>query len=145
MRIPLAAALLALAACRVESVIDSEPRGAVVEVDGQRGVTPFTASLAVTTFGSYPIRAEYEGYELYESTVEKQADLNTILATTPIFPFWLLDWNVPAPYVLVRMRPAKRFPRDSTREVPFEPILPPLPPGMDVEAGSATRPKSAKG
>src|SRR5258707_15159298 len=74
---PLATAALpllacTLAGCSTATVIDSDPRGATVIVDGVRGTTPFTARLPVTTFGTYPIRVEMPGYEPYEGVIDRQ-------------------------------------------------------------------------
>jgi PEGA domain-containing protein len=125
------AAVAMLGACRTESIITTDPPGATVEIDGQRGVTPFTVSLAVTTFGSYPMRIEKTGFVTYEGEVSKEANANSIVGGVFCPPLWLGIWNRAKPMTSITLQAIEPFPEAFTREQPSEPILPPLPPGMD--------------
>jgi hypothetical protein len=140
------AAALSLAAgvgCRVQSVINSEPQGARVVVDGYEGVTPFTASLAITTFGSYPMQVELEGYEPYEGEITTEPNVGIILLSFCFPPALLFDWNRPVALTMVELRPVKPFPETYSTEVPWTPVLPPLPHSMeDSPSRPASRPAS---
>ena len=118
-------------ACHTEALIETNPPGATVEVDGVRGVTPFTASLGVTTFGNYPIRAEMDGFEKYDGEVAKDPDVNSILGSVVCPPLWLVLWNRATPGTVIELKAIKPFPSAYAHEEPTQPFLPPLPPGMD--------------
>ncbi|HKE01408.1 MAG TPA: PEGA domain-containing protein, partial [Planctomycetota bacterium] len=80
------AAPIALAACSTGVVIDSEPHGARVLVDGEVvGITPFTARLPITTFGTYSFVAELPGYRTAEGELPQETNPEAI-ALSIFFP-----------------------------------------------------------
>lgn len=100
------AALVALAAgCKRTVLIDSEPTGALVRVNGQpRGTTPFRTTLEYTTFSNFEILLEKEGYR--PATARLPMELNPgalICGATGCLP--LLLWvQQPANTVFVLER-----------------------------------------
>jgi PEGA domain-containing protein len=128
-----------LSGCSSASVIDSEPRGATVIVDGVRGVTPFTTRLPITTFGRYRYRAEKRGYLPAEGELPREGN-SVAIALSILFPPALL-WSVhrAADHVTIRLSPEVPFPAGFAHEEPWRPDLPPLPPGMT----GSTRPASS--
>ncbi|MBI3817499.1 MAG: PEGA domain-containing protein [Planctomycetes bacterium] len=118
------------AACRTLALIDSNPRGAAVEINGVRGVTPFTAELPVTTFDHYNYKMELEGYESREGELAKTPNTGLILLSFAFPPALLQDVYRPATYTYVELRPLRNFPAGFSREEPWKSALPPLPIGM---------------
>ncbi len=129
----LAALLLtgALAACRTEAVIDSEPRGARVTIGEESGITPFTISVPRTTFGGFEYRAEKEGYATGRGDLGLEISEDVAVAGAVFPPAWFLVLGRAPMLTTLRLEPAQRFPGEFVRTVPWEPDLPPLPRGMD--------------
>lgn len=130
------------AGCSTASVIDSDPRGATVIVDGVRGTTPFTARLPITTFGRYPIRVEMDGYHPYEGDLDREWNASATLLSLAFPPALLWSVNHAAGMTTIRLNPIKRFPDDFARTEPWKPDLPPPPPGMTDIPRSPDRPRS---
>lgn len=116
--------------CRTELLIDSNPRGATVEVNGQRGVTPFTTKLPLTTFEHYYYSVEMEGYESTRGEIERETDLGAVLLSVAFPPALLFDVYRASSYTLIQLKPAKDFPGAFAHNEPWRPDLPPLPAGM---------------
>lgn len=135
--------LVGASGCRTTTVINSEPQGARVLVDGVEGFTPFSVGLPITTFGSYPVRIEADGYEAYEGELPTEANVWAIVLGLCFPPAWLWDWNRAVSSTTIELRPLRRFPQDESYEEPFTPFLPPLPPTME-ETRPAPSPKPAR-
>lgn len=127
-----ALALMAIssAGCRTEALIDSEPRGARVTVNGVEGVTPFTASLPITTFDQYHFTIEKEGYKSERGTLARQPNTGAILLSVFFPPALLGDVYRASSYTFIQLTPERRFPDDFAHVEPWRADLPPLPPGM---------------
>jgi hypothetical protein len=144
--LPRAVAALVLtgaAGCSTAVLVDSDPRGALVVVDGVRGVTPFTARLPVTTFGTYAIRADKEGYETFEGELDRDAN-STGIALSCLFPPAFL-WSMYRAPDAVRIQLVSKtpFPEAMTHLEPALPELPPLSAGMTRPVKARIRPASA--
>ncbi|MBL8695761.1 MAG: PEGA domain-containing protein [Planctomycetes bacterium] len=128
--VALAIGLAAAGGCRTQVVIDSVPRGAIVEIEGQRGVTPFTAALPVTTFSHYRARIEKAGFRAVELDLER--DMNTTGAALGILcpPIWLGALYRATALTTVTLEADPDFPEALAHERPWQPDLPPLSPAM---------------
>ena len=75
------ALLVALsAACKRAVLIDSEPTGAVVRVNGQpRGTTHFRTQLEYTAFSSFEISLEKEGYRPATARLPMELDAGALI------------------------------------------------------------------
>lgn len=85
------AAALLLGACSRQVLIDSEPRGALVRVNGQiRGTTPFRTSIDYTAFSKYEIVLEREGYRTATAKLPMELDAGSLICGTICWPFLLV-------------------------------------------------------
>jgi hypothetical protein len=84
-------AWLALGACSRQILIDSEPRGALVRLNGQvRGTTPFRTSVDYTAFSRYEIVLEREGYRTATAKLPMELDAGSLICGTVCWPFLLV-------------------------------------------------------
>lgn len=95
MNVTRAAALLALSAfaasCTRHVLIDSEPSGAVVRMNGQvLGTTPFRAPLGYTAFSRYEIVLEKEGYRTATARLPMELDAGALICGTVCWPMLLV-------------------------------------------------------
>ncbi|MCZ6690930.1 MAG: PEGA domain-containing protein [Planctomycetota bacterium] len=95
------AALLAVflfsSGCSSLITVTSHPKGATIRINGQYyGVTPSTFPIGSSTFGSYQITLEKDGYDTVTATMTKELYVGRLIADI-IFFFPLALINAAGP------------------------------------------------
>jgi len=137
---PLVAAvtLAAFAGCASSTVLQSQPPGARVFLNGQPvGVTPYTMTDTKIIGSTTQVRLEYPGYQPIDTAISRNEELDVlaliggILVLVPLL--WVLDYQ---PMHLYVMQPGYAQP-------PGGPWAPP--PGASAPAGPAGYPPPPPG
>lgn len=77
--------------CNRQVMIDSDPSGAVVRVNGQvRGTTPFRTNIEYTAFSRYEIVLEKEGYRTATTRLPMELDPGALICGTMCWPMLLV-------------------------------------------------------
>lgn len=79
--------VLVASGCSAPCTVTSDPPGATITINGRAyGTTPSTFGIKSSTFGTYMIRLEKEGFEPKEEVMEKQVFVGRLIVD--IIFFW---------------------------------------------------------
>ena len=80
-------------------MVTSDPPGATIVINGrQYGVTPATFNIKSSTFGTYMIRLEKEGFEPHEDVMQKKVFVGRLVVDILFFmPAAFFNAAGPAP------------------------------------------------
>lgn len=136
-RLVAAFTLCAVASCASVTVIQSQPSGARIYLDGQPvGVTPYTMSDTKIVGSTTMVRLEYPGYETTTGFISRNEELDVLaligglLVLVPFF--WLMDYR---PMHIFELRPLGAYPGYAPpgyappgyASPPYDPYNPPPP------------------
>lgn len=84
--------------CSSLVTVTSDPKGATIRINGRYyGVTPSTFSIGSSTFGSYQITLEKDGYDTVVATMEKELYVGRLIVDIIFFfPLALINAAGPA-------------------------------------------------
>jgi len=129
-RLVAALTLCAVASCASTTVIQSQPSGARIYLDGQpAGVTPYTMSDTKIVGSTTMVRLEYPGYEPTVGFISRNEELDVLAligGLLVLIPFlWIMDYR---PLHVFELRPLGAYPGYAPPGYavpPYDPYNPP--------------------
>ena len=111
-RLVAALTLCAVASCASTTVIQSQPSGARIYLDGQPvGVTPYIMSDTKIVGSTTMVRLEYPGFETTTGFISRNEELDVLALIGGLFvlvPFlWIMDYR---PMHIFELRPLGAYP-----------------------------------
>lgn len=136
-----------IGACASSTVINSEPQGAQVVVDGQvRGTTPYTYTDRKTIGSSTRITLKKEGYEEFEALLVRNEEFDAGACAGGVFtlvPFlWVQKYSPERTYELTSLDGTVPEEEDEIDESPLAtpaPVVSPTPAPAAAKAGKTIK------
>jgi hypothetical protein len=102
---------ISVSACASTTVINSEPNGAAVYLNGEKvGITPYTHTDTKIVGSTNTVLLKKEGYQDFSTTFTRNEDVNVGAIIGGLFvlvPFlWTMDYKPSHSYEMVPLKPA---------------------------------------